>query len=310
MDPAIAPPLGPWSAGNTGVAGVWSFGAEAPGPHVMINALTHGNEPCGARALLHLLGQGVRPGKGRLTLSFANLAAYDAFRDGSARPGRFLDRDLNRLWRDDWIDADADSREARRARELRPAVAAADILLDLHSTATVARPFYVLADLAKTRALAEGIAWPPTLQLMPGGCAEGRHLIDYGRFDDPADPAVALTLECGRHGDAVAGDTAIAAAIRFLEVVGTLAPGALAGGPPRHTGPGEIFRTGEPYVVATDRYRFTGRTDGFYSVTAGEPVAMEGDEPVLAPYDATIVSPRPAPRRGEVAFLWCVRVNP
>ena len=44
MAPAL-PSLGRWRAGNTGIAGVWTFAADTPGPHVMVNALTHGNEP-------------------------------------------------------------------------------------------------------------------------------------------------------------------------------------------------------------------------------------------------------------------------
>lgn len=300
----VLPSLGRWRAGNTGIAGVWTFAADTPGPHVMVNALTHGNEPCGAVAVLRLLEAGVRPVRGRLTLSFANIAAYDAFRAGTARPGRFLDRDLNRLWSDAMIDADDASREAARARQLRPAVAAADVLLDLHSTAHVARPFFVIADLGKTRALADRMAMPPTQQLMPGGCAEGRHLIDYGRFSDPDDPAVAVTVECGRHDDPSAGDVAAGVTARFLVATGTV-----AGAPSPPGAPIERYRTVSPYTVASDDFRFLGRTDGFHAAAAGETVALDGDNPVRAPFDTVIVSPRPAPRRGEAAFLWSVRAD-
>src|SRR5664280_3543274 len=43
-----APALGHWRNGNTGVEGVWSFEASEPGPNVLITALIHGNELCGA----------------------------------------------------------------------------------------------------------------------------------------------------------------------------------------------------------------------------------------------------------------------
>jgi len=42
------PDLARWQAGNTGIDYVFTFESGLPGPHVMINALTHGNEVCGA----------------------------------------------------------------------------------------------------------------------------------------------------------------------------------------------------------------------------------------------------------------------
>jgi len=56
-----APELGAWRAGNTDTEGVWRFDSGTPGRHVMISALVHGNELCGAWALLGLLQAGVRP---------------------------------------------------------------------------------------------------------------------------------------------------------------------------------------------------------------------------------------------------------
>lgn len=306
-----------YRAGNTGAAYVWSFAAAAPGPHAMIVALTHGNEPCGAVALSRLLDAGLRPAQGRLTLAFANPEAYGAARTVGAPPPRCLDRDLNRLWRDDWIDADTSSREAGRARALRPLVASADVLLDLHSTASVRRPFFVLADLDKTRALADRLGWPPTQQIMPGGCAEGRHLIDYGRFSDAADPAAAVTVECGRHCDAESGEVAFAAGVRFLESEGTIAPGAarsLAAAYPgaaigKPEGAIARYRTVAPYVVRSDRFELLVPAGGFAAVVAGEVVARDGDADVIAPFDATIIAPRPTLSRGETAFLWSVRIG-
>ena len=41
-----------------------------------MQALTHGNEVCGAIAVDWLLREGVRPRRGTLTLIFANAEAY------------------------------------------------------------------------------------------------------------------------------------------------------------------------------------------------------------------------------------------
>ncbi|HYM01393.1 MAG TPA: succinylglutamate desuccinylase, partial [Stellaceae bacterium] len=68
-----------YAAGNTGIPYVTSFDSGRAGPHVLINALTHGNEICGAIALVHLFRSGLRPVAGKLSLSFANVAAYQRF---------------------------------------------------------------------------------------------------------------------------------------------------------------------------------------------------------------------------------------
>lgn len=290
-------PAGPGSGaarGNTGVPFVWSFEADRPGPHVMVAGLTHGNEPAGRAAIRRLLDEGVRPNTGRLTLALVNPAAAEVGR-------RFLDRDMNRLWRDDWLDGDGSSVEAARARELRPILGQVDVLLDLHTTAFVSRPFFVIADLAKARALADRMALPPTQQLMPGGCVDGRHLTDYGRFADPDDPAVAVTVECGTHDGSASAGVAYEVARRFLEVAG-------GHGPARPNVPIERFRTKEPCIALTDRFALCIPTTGFVGVRKGEVVATDGERPVTAPDDLVIVSPRPDPKAGETAFLWCERV--
>jgi predicted deacylase len=70
------PDISAHAAGNTGIAYVHTFDSGKPGPHVMINALTHGNEVCGAIAVDALLRGGLRPRRGKLTLAFANVGAY------------------------------------------------------------------------------------------------------------------------------------------------------------------------------------------------------------------------------------------
>jgi len=290
----------PYREGNTGVPFVWSFVAEAPGPHVMINGLTHGNEPCGMRAVSRLLDEGVRPACGRLTLALANVEAYGWFQPGLEDATRYLDRDLNRVWRDDWIDADRTSREAARARALRPFLDEVDILLDLHSTAFVATPFWVLAEMAKTRELADALAFPAVQQLMPGGCAEGRHMVDYGRFARPDDPAVGLVVECGRHADPSSAEVAWRAALRLLSFTG-LAHHAEAPNPAASL---RRYRVTGALRATTDRFRLRVPAAGFVAVRRGTPIAHDGPRTVLADRDGVILSPRPRPRAGEIVFHW------
>ncbi|HRM94862.1 MAG TPA: succinylglutamate desuccinylase/aspartoacylase family protein, partial [Alicycliphilus sp.] len=127
-----APDLSAWRAGNTGTEGVWHFDSGLPGRQVLVSALIHGNELCGAWALKGLLESGLRPQAGSLTLMFCNLAAFDRFDPANHDAARFVEQDMNRQWSDERMDA-ADSLERRRCAALRPFVARADWLLDLHS---------------------------------------------------------------------------------------------------------------------------------------------------------------------------------
>ena len=75
--------LGPWTAGNTGTEGVWQWRSPSTGPHLMISAVIHGNELCGAHALRDLLrwidATGWRPPHGALTLVLGHLEALRRF---------------------------------------------------------------------------------------------------------------------------------------------------------------------------------------------------------------------------------------
>ncbi|HZV93082.1 MAG TPA: hypothetical protein VFF72_07680, partial [Caldimonas sp.] len=42
------PDLAHWRGGNAGVEGVWSFDGRDAGAEVLVTALVHGNELCGA----------------------------------------------------------------------------------------------------------------------------------------------------------------------------------------------------------------------------------------------------------------------
>src|SRR5262249_20164547 len=98
----ISPPdIKPWKQGNTGIDYVHVLDSGKPGPNVMVQALTHGNEFCGAIALKVLFEESLRPKAGKLTLVFANVAAYERFDPSDPSRSRYIDEDLNRVWGDD-----------------------------------------------------------------------------------------------------------------------------------------------------------------------------------------------------------------
>ena len=93
-----APDIKPHRASNTGTDYVHTFDSGKPGPHVLVNALTHGNEICGAIVVDRLLRQGLKPARGKLTFAFANIAAFERFDPANPYASRFVDEDFNRVW--------------------------------------------------------------------------------------------------------------------------------------------------------------------------------------------------------------------
>ena len=313
---AVQPPVYPveirrcdlavYRNGNTGVDYVQSFDSGLGGPHVMVNALTHGNELCGMVAVKRLLDVGLRPARGRLTLSFANVAAY-ASATAEHEGVRFLERDFNRLWHDDLLAADHQSVEALRAHQMRPVLRSVDYLLDLHSTWHAVSPFFVLSQLPRVRALADRLALPARQLFLPDVWHEGYHLIDYGAFRAPDGHAVALIAECGQHFAQTSCDTALQVAVRFLQVCSVVSQATAQALCPDLVG-GDVIERYEiavPVIARTDHFRMLCPYAGFVSFAKGEVAAMDGEQLVLAPFDgAVVVAPRPDPKPGQQAFSW------
>uniref|UniRef100_UPI001B8CE308 succinylglutamate desuccinylase/aspartoacylase domain-containing protein n=1 Tax=Collimonas silvisoli TaxID=2825884 RepID=UPI001B8CE308 len=186
------PDLQPYSAGNTGIPYAYSFSAQADGPHVMINALTHGNEVCGAIVVKALLDLCLRPRRGKLTLSFANVEGYQRFDPLQPDASRFVDQDLNRVWtREVLDDQQRDSSELRRARAMLPLIDTVDLLLDIHSMHERSAPLIVSGPLPKGIALARRLNVPRHV-ISDAGHPEGRRMRDYAAFGDNASAQNAL----------------------------------------------------------------------------------------------------------------------
>ncbi|HOZ95178.1 MAG TPA: succinylglutamate desuccinylase/aspartoacylase family protein, partial [Ottowia sp.] len=170
------PDIAAWRAGNTGVPGVWHFDSGQPGRALMITALIHGNELCGAWALKGLLEAGLRPARGTLTLAFCNLAAFDRFDAAHHDAARFVEQDLNRQWTPERLRA-ADSLERRRAAELAPFAERADWLLDLHSMHEPSAPLLLTGVQPRNLALARQLAAPEHI-VIDAGHSDGVRLRD------------------------------------------------------------------------------------------------------------------------------------
>jgi predicted deacylase len=286
--------LSPYRRGNTGIDYVHRFESGRPGPHVLVNALTHGNEFCGMVAATHLLDSGVRPLIGTLTVSFANVAAYESFDPAKPLDSRQLVHNLNRIWSSAWLDGGEDSPELRRARELRPVVAAADHILDIHSTSTDVQPFWVYPQFERNGAAALAIGRPAVHLVMPQGLGSGTPLIQHGRHGSADFHGVALVAECGGHFRRESAEFATNAALDFLAHFG-LIDRALQ---PEATQ--QRFELLQTWVIKTPDFRFPKPLLGFETFAEGELIAIDGDEKVRAPCnDCTILMPTRKPVVGR-----------
>lgn len=219
-----APDISAFSPGNTGIPYAYTHDSGVTGPHVMINALTHGNEYCGAMAVKELLELKLRPRRGKLTLSFANYQAYQNFDPEQPDASRFVDRDFNRVWKEALLDdLSQDCVELRRAREMRPLIDSVDLLLDVHSMHERSDALLLSGALDKGISLAKKIAMPRHI-IVDAGHAEGRRLRDYAGFGNPDSNKNALLVECGQHWETSAAQMARHCIYRFLHAAKCIEP--------------------------------------------------------------------------------------
>ncbi|CAN7531542.1 succinylglutamate desuccinylase [Acidovorax sp. LjRoot194] len=290
--------LSAYRQGNVGIDYVHRFESGQPGPHVLINALTHGNEICGMVAATHLLDSGVRPRIGTLTISFANVAAYESFDQSRPFESRQLVHNLNRIWSATELDGTAESPELLRARALRPVVAAADQILDIHSTSQDVEPFWVYPAYQRNADVALSIGRPPVHLVMPSGLGSGTPLIQHGRHGLADSQGVALVVECGQHFLQSAADMATAVALDFLAHFGLIdAPG----GRPA-PGPQRRYELLETCMVRTPDFRFARPIQGFEVFAKGALIATDGPHEIRALCDdCTVLMPTREPIVGREA---------
>lgn len=287
----LSPPdIAPYRQGNAGVDYVHVLDSGKPGPNVMIQALTHGNEICGALAVDWLFRQKVGPARGKLTLAFANVEAFARFDYDDPDRSRYIDEDYNRVWADDALFGSRDSIELRRARQLQPFVDAADFLLDLHSMHEPCRPIMVCGTSEKSAAFARKLGVPGDL-LIDTGHPAGLRMMERGGFGNPASPRTAVLIECGQHweksSEAVAKDTVL----RFLKVTGAVEAGwadaRITLAPPKAQ---RLVRVTEAVVAKSMAFKFAWSFTGLEVIPkAGTVIATDGDTAWMTPYDDCVM---------------------
>ena len=289
-----------------------TWAALAPGPSLVVLGAVHGNEVCGAHAIVRAIDDlthgRLRLLRGRLTLvPVANpLAFAQATREGQ--------RNLNRRF---LPQPDPQDYEDRITHQLAPLLAQHEVLLDLHSFHTPGDPFAMVcprnnsgarepfARAAEEMALARALG----AQQVVEGWLEVYDRAAGLRGELPDDEGIgtneymrsqggyAVTIECGQHEDPEAIDVATRAihgALAHLELAHVPAP-------PRFAGP--AARLKDVVLRESPADRLAQDWHSFDAVQAGDVIAHRADgTPVAAPYDGCVLFPHPEAEVGQELF--------
>lgn len=300
IDPPV---ITAYRAGNTGVEYFTRLDAAAPGPRVMITALMHGNELCGAVVLDELFRSGFRPRRGSLTLGFCNVDAYHNFSHDYPMLSRFVDEDMNRLWETSTLNSPRDSLEARRSRDIRPLLDDVDFLLDIHSMQHPTQALMLAGPMSKGRALAERVGVPASI-VMDQGHAAGRRMRDYAPFSDPTTPHAALLVECGQHWAQSSVDVARQTMVRFLVATGAAEARMIDDwlGPPIPPAQ-RVIEVTAAITVEHASFAFVEPYIGMEVIPeTGTLLAMDGETPIYTPHDnCVLIMPSRRLGRGQTA---------
>lgn len=284
------PDIRQWQTGNTGVEYVHSFDSGVPGPHVMVMALTHGNEVTGAIAVDALLRAGVRPRQGRLSLAFGNVEAYHRFDPQNIDATRYIDEDMNRVWVSERLDGYEVSVELNRARALRPLIDSVDLLLDIHSMHEEAAPVMMSGAQIKGLEFAAALGGPEVV-VADSGHPNGKRMRDYGDFDDAASKKNALLIETGQHFSRLSEQVALDIAARFLICTGAVLESDVEGFlSQKHPAVQRFLQVTEPVVASSMDFTFVEDYRGLELIErAGTVIARDGDRDVVTPYDNCVL---------------------
>jgi predicted deacylase len=316
MGELTAPRLSQVLAGNTNTDGVWFFDSGLAGPCVLISALIHGNEICGALAAIDLIESlqknSMKLTKGKLIVAFCNIAAFKRFDADDLHASRFVDEDMNRIWSADKLTMAVDTEAAQltsersRAIELLPYILQADFHLDLHSMHDPGDPLVLTGLLAKNIDFAKTLNLPAHI-IVDQGHSEGVRLRDF------RPETISLLVECGFHLAASSYEVAKHCTERFLTATGLIAnagitPSWLTVEPISH----KAVKVTQAVVAQTAGLSFAHPWQNMQTIPLeGTLIATDGTSVFTTPYDScTLVMPSLKQlRRGVTVVRFAQELN-
>lgn len=277
-----------------------------PGPLVVAIGGVHGNEPAGVRALEQLID--LLDDEPRLNPTFTFRGEFLALRGNLAALAvgrRYIDADLNRIWRP-MTGADCVTTEDRELHELLAAIETAVeeaplsqlVLLDLHTTTAGGGVFAVTGDDNPSLSLAAEMAVPVIKGMLSGLQGTTLHYFRGNNFATDL-PVRAVSFESGAHDDPAAIDLALAATVNLLRALGCVRREDVS------THHDERLRESASHLPRLTELKYVHRVahDGsdafvmrpgftnFQRVAAGQPLADDRNGTVTAPTDGYLLMP-------------------
>ncbi len=267
------------------------------GYEIIVIAGMHGNEPAGVIAIENVINQIIEnniPIRGNLTAFRGNIEALK-------HNVRYIDRDLNRLWTNDFLSADNNNGiyEIKELKELNRCIKEKCsgnykncVLLDLHTFSSESRIFAIPADTPLSIDLARQFGVPFIEKLTTDLCETA---VQYYASNG----VTSVVFEGGRHdaADAVKNiEAAIFVALNYLNCINSYHIPELnvykqrlrkdVSGIQLHyqltyihrIGPDKIFKMQPGYL-------------NFQKIKNGEILAFENQKPIHSQYDGYILMP-------------------
>ncbi len=215
---------------------IGKYTGEKEGPLLIVFGGMHGNEPAGVKALEMMFKMlEVEPVtnpdfvfKGTLLGIIGNLAAYK-------KGKRYINRDLNRLWRRDNVERISLLAKAELNEEEVEIKEILDLVkhtintlkpqrvfvLDLHTTSSTGGIFSIPNDEENSLKIALELHAPVILGMLNGIKGTTLHYFTDENFDVPI---TAVTFESGQHTDPLSINRAIAGLTNCMRTIGCVDP--------------------------------------------------------------------------------------
>lgn len=256
---------------------------KMPGPTSVILAGVHGDERCGVEAFAILLPS-LRIERGTVIFVYGNPRAIE-------KNVRETEQNLNRMFKPDTFLSKKEkaSYEYGRAQVLKTYLDRADVLLDVHSSATPgSTPFLI----------AEGNARPITEKLPIDLVVSGFDDTQPGGTDYymNKEGKIGICAECGDLNDPASTNSAVQIILSFLSVVGHMEGKVTTQAQTR-------LRVSHLYYARTESFVLTREYSDFEKLSPNTSIGIDGDKTVCTDQECFILFAENSTEIGKEVFL-------
>lgn len=261
------------------------FDSKKPGPNIVIMAGVHGDELCGLNAFDAILPT-FKPVRGQATFIIGSPQAVEVGK-------REFEGNLNRMFRSDpeITEAERDTYEYERSRELMPILAEADALLDIHSSTTEQTVPFAICE----KQSFEVVAKLPVEIIVSG--IDALHPTGTDAFVNQSG-GLGICIECGNHNDPNATNIAIEAISKFLSYFNVTNKKS------NDSVNKQRFVNAEWIYKNKNRFTLNKDFQEFEKIRKGSIIGLDGVEQIEAPYDGVILFPHNREKFNTEAFIY------